>query len=571
MPTSAEVAARSPVVVTKSENATSTPTSVNASAIPSASACSSLFEAITAIPPRSSSTPASAMSSRHRRVAPVEAHVGRDPQPAGSFGLVAARCGGHEDRVVQLGEALVHVDGTGSGESAEHGEHRGVLGELDAHLIGRCRPDRQVALVDEFDVATEHPAVLVVPGRDRIRDRRVVDEREIETELAVEQFEVDRAVADRDRVGRDTRGGGGQDDVVGDVGLVGLLAGGPGFGGGDRCRGGRRRIVSCGPIPVVAARDGEQGQAEQQHDRHPSRTSLTGRHRFPLPEMSSSAECVAVGVSIGVAVGEGKSMHRRASPGDDAGMGAYLRARGLRKQFDDTLAVGGVDVTVDRGERVALVGPNGAGKTTTLLMLLGAIEPDQGAVEIDGRDLAVDRVGAMAGVGFAAGYLPLPRYLSVRETLEFFASLHGLSDPRNAVSAALAQWGIERLADQKTQTLSSGQSTLVGLAKAILHEPELVVLDEPTASLDPEVAHRVRHGLLRLNDEIGTAILVTSHDMREVELLGQRLVFLARGTVLHEGRARRRGRRDRRRRPRVALPARGRDRTGGGLVSRHLP
>ena len=216
-------------------------------------------------------------------------------------------------------------------------------------------------------------------------------------------------------------------------------------------------------------------------------------------------------------------------------MGPYLSARGLRKQFDDTVAVDGVDVAVGRGERVALVGPNGAGKTTTLLMLLGAIEPDEGVVEIDGRDLAHDRVGAMAGVGFTAGYLPLPRYLSVRETLEFFASLHGLPDPREAVTGALAQWGIERLADQKTQTLSSGQATLVGLAKAILHLPELLVLDEPTASLDPEVAHRVRQGLLRLNEELGTAILVTSHDMREVELLGQRLVFLARGRVLHEG------------------------------------
>lgn len=220
---------------------------------------------------------------------------------------------------------------------------------------------------------------------------------------------------------------------------------------------------------------------------------------------------------------------------EDAEMGAYLSARGLRKRFGGTLAVDGIDMTVDAGERVALVGPNGAGKTTTLLMLLGAIDPDEGVVEIDGRDLANDRVGAMSGVGFAAGYLPLPRYLSVHETLEFFATLHGLDDPREAVDRALAQWGIIRLADQKTQTLSSGQATLVGLAKAILHEPDLIVLDEPTASLDPEVAHRVRQGLLRLNEDRGTAILVTSHDMREVELLGERLVFLARGQILHEG------------------------------------
>ncbi len=216
-------------------------------------------------------------------------------------------------------------------------------------------------------------------------------------------------------------------------------------------------------------------------------------------------------------------------------MTQLLDARGLRKRFDGTLAVDGVDMHVEPGERVALVGPNGAGKTTTLLMLLGAIDPDEGTVAVDGVPLGDDRAGAMARVGFAAGYLPLPRYLSVLETLEFFATLHRLETPRDASMSALEQWGIARLATQKSQTLSSGQATLVGLAKAIIHRPEMIVLDEPTASLDPEVAHRVRQGLLRLNEEAGTAILVTSHDMREVELLAQRVVFLARGEILHEG------------------------------------
>jgi ABC-2 type transport system ATP-binding protein len=216
-------------------------------------------------------------------------------------------------------------------------------------------------------------------------------------------------------------------------------------------------------------------------------------------------------------------------------MAALLEARGLHKRFDDTVAVHGVDIHVGAGERVALVGPNGAGKTTTLLMLLGAIEPDAGSVEVAGVPLATDRAAAMSRLGFAAGYLPLPRYLTVVETLEFFAALHELPNPREAALAALDEWGIARLADQMSQTLSSGQATLVGLAKSIIHRPQLIVLDEPTASLDPEVSYRVRQGLLRLNEEQGMAILVTSHDMREVELLAQRLVFLARGDVLHEG------------------------------------
>ena len=216
-------------------------------------------------------------------------------------------------------------------------------------------------------------------------------------------------------------------------------------------------------------------------------------------------------------------------------MSDLLVARELRKRFDEEQAVDGVSLRVDAGERVALVGPNGAGKTTTLLMLMGVIEADEGTVHLAGATLPGQRAEAMAKVGFAAGYLPLPNHLQVIETLQFFAQLHGLDRPREAAADALDQWSIGHLAHQQTQTLSSGQATLVGLAKAVIHRPTLVVLDEPTASLDPEVAHRVRQGLLALNRDRGTALLLTSHDMREVELLSERMVFLAHGRVLHEG------------------------------------
>ena len=216
-------------------------------------------------------------------------------------------------------------------------------------------------------------------------------------------------------------------------------------------------------------------------------------------------------------------------------MQPVLVASGLRKRFKGETAVDGVSLTINPGERTALLGPNGAGKTTTLLMLLGAVEPDDGTVEVLGHRLPKGRTKAMAGVGFAAGYLPLPDRLRVSEVLTTFGRLYGMADPAPAVAAGLARFGISHLADRMGNQLSSGQRTLVGIVKAVLHRPRLLVLDEPTASLDPDVAFRVRDGLARLCDEDATTLLVTSHDMREVERLCTRVVFLAAGRVVADG------------------------------------
>src|SRR5882672_7172500 len=142
-------------------------------------------------------------------------------------------------------------------------------------------------------------------------------------------------------------------------------------------------------------------------------------------------------------------------------MGAVLDARGLRKRFKDVQAVDHVDVTVAPGERVGFLGPNGAGKTTTLLMLLGAITPDEGTIEICGFRLPRGRSKAMEHVGFAAGYLPLPERLKVREALGIFAGWYGVRDERAAVYAALERFGVSHLADRLCNELSSGQRTVV--------------------------------------------------------------------------------------------------------------
>lgn len=216
-------------------------------------------------------------------------------------------------------------------------------------------------------------------------------------------------------------------------------------------------------------------------------------------------------------------------------MGALLEAEGLRKRFDGKLAVDGVTLHVGERERVSIIGPNGAGKTTSLLMILGAIEPDEGTVQVDGFTLPHQRPLAMRSIGFAAGYLPLPDRLKVVEALRFFADLYELDDPGAAVDVVIDELDIEHLRDQLCMTLSSGQRTLVGIAKATLHRPRLLVLDEPTASLDPDIALRVRDRLAALNADHNTALLLTSHDMREVETLTERVVFLRNGRIIADG------------------------------------
>jgi ABC-2 type transport system ATP-binding protein len=218
-------------------------------------------------------------------------------------------------------------------------------------------------------------------------------------------------------------------------------------------------------------------------------------------------------------------------------MTAALRATGLVKDYRRGRAVDGVDLGVQPGERVALLGPNGAGKTTTLLMCLGVVTPDAGRVEILGYRLPRQRTAAMARVGFVAGYLPLPDRMRVIEYLRMFGRLYGLRRPDVAAHEGLERFGVPHLARAMGTEMSSGQKTLVGIVKAAMHRPRLLVLDEPTASLDPDVALRVRTGLRELSADCGTALLVTSHNMVEVERLCERVVFLSAGRVVADGTA----------------------------------
>ncbi|MGZ4109273.1 MAG: ABC transporter ATP-binding protein [Actinomycetota bacterium] len=210
-----------------------------------------------------------------------------------------------------------------------------------------------------------------------------------------------------------------------------------------------------------------------------------------------------------------------------------IEARGLRKSFNGTRAVDGLDLVVEEGEVTAILGPNGAGKTTTLMMLLGMTEPDAGSVSLLGHPLPRERSIALEKTNFTASYVSPPGDVRVKHYLWVFAQMYGV--PRERSREVLDLLRIGELYDRKTTDLSSGQRTLVGLAKALLNRPRLLILDEPTASLDPEVGAMVRSVLQQEQERDGFTILLTSHNMTEVERLCRRVVFLARGRAVADG------------------------------------
>ena len=216
-------------------------------------------------------------------------------------------------------------------------------------------------------------------------------------------------------------------------------------------------------------------------------------------------------------------------------MPPVLSTTALRKRYGETLAVDGVSFEVARGEIVGLLGPNGAGKTTIISMVLGVLEPTSGAIRIGGADLSARRSAALEWTNFAAVYAPLPGNLTVEQNLRFFGRLYGVADLRARVEEVLAELDLVRFRKTKCGFLSSGEQTRVGLAKAMLNRPRLLLLDEPTASLDPASAREIRARIRGFAVRDGGAVLWTSHNMHEVEEVCDRVLFLSRGRILLEG------------------------------------
>jgi ABC-2 type transport system ATP-binding protein len=214
---------------------------------------------------------------------------------------------------------------------------------------------------------------------------------------------------------------------------------------------------------------------------------------------------------------------------------AVLAVRDLRKHYGDTLAVDGISFHVNRHEIVGLLGPNGAGKTTTINMILGVLEPSSGTILVDGLDIATKRSQALELTNFAAVYAPLPGNLTVMQNLRFFGLIYGVINLSSRIEALLEQFDLLAFRNTKCGVLSSGEQTRVSLAKALLNNPRLLLLDEPTASLDPSVAREIRLKIREFAAQCEGGVLWTSHNMYEVADVCDRVMFVSHGKILLEG------------------------------------
>ncbi len=195
----------------------------------------------------------------------------------------------------------------------------------------------------------------------------------------------------------------------------------------------------------------------------------------------------------------------------------------------------GITFHVGRNEIVGLLGPNGAGKTTTISMILGVLGPSSGTIAIEDLDVGTNRSEALVRTNFAAVYAPLPGNLTVSQNLRVFGLLYGVEDLSRRIEALFQQFGLAPFRDVKCGLLSSGEQTRVSLAKALLNRPRLLLLDEPTASLDPSIARDIRAKIRSFAAQGTGGVLWTSHNMYEVGEVCDRVLFLSRGKILLEG------------------------------------
>ena len=212
-----------------------------------------------------------------------------------------------------------------------------------------------------------------------------------------------------------------------------------------------------------------------------------------------------------------------------------VAVRNLVKRFGPVTAVDDISFTVEPGTTVGLLGGNGAGKTTTISMLLGLLLPTSGAVEVLGHDMLTDRYRALPGMNFSSPYVDLPKRLSVEQNLTVYAHLYEVPNARARIAELLSDLDIEPLRRRLVGRLSSGQKTRVALAKALLNRPRLLLMDEPTASLDPDTGDWMRGYLERYRAEHGGAMLLASHNMAEVERLCHRVMIMRAGRIHDAG------------------------------------
>jgi ABC-2 type transport system ATP-binding protein len=212
-----------------------------------------------------------------------------------------------------------------------------------------------------------------------------------------------------------------------------------------------------------------------------------------------------------------------------------VEAGSLTKRFGAVEAVSDISFSVARGSTTALLGGNGAGKTTTISMLLGVLLPTAGSIVVLGEDMARHRYRVLPRMNFTSPYVDLPRKLTVEENLTVFARLYGVARPRRRIAELVASLDLGEFVKRAYGTLSAGQRTRVSIAKALLNEPDLLLLDEPTASLDPDIADRVRSQLLDYQRRAGATLLLASHNMVEVERMCDAVLMMRAGRIVDAG------------------------------------
>lgn len=216
-------------------------------------------------------------------------------------------------------------------------------------------------------------------------------------------------------------------------------------------------------------------------------------------------------------------------------MDSVLEVNNLKKSYKNTAAVDGISFVVKPNEIVGLLGPNGAGKTTTVNMILGVLEPSEGVISVAGKNIVSDRSEAILQTNFNAVYAHVPANLTVFQNLHIFGLLYNTQNLHERINTLIKEFDLERFRNARCGVLSSGEQTRVGLAKAMINKPRLLLLDEPTASLDPSTAQIIRQKIKDYAANEGGGVLWTSHNMHEVTDVCDRILFISHGKIVLEG------------------------------------
>jgi len=214
-----------------------------------------------------------------------------------------------------------------------------------------------------------------------------------------------------------------------------------------------------------------------------------------------------------------------------------IEIKNLNKNYNNILAVKNLNFTINKGSIVGLLGPNGCGKTTTIGMMLGLIKPTSGSVFINGKNIENEnnRTKILEKVNFISPYVELPKKLTIEENLKVYGKMYGVINLQEKISNLMQQLNLLEFKKRKTGELSSGQKNRVSLAKALINDPEILLLDEPTASLDPDVGDYIRTYIEDFASKKGTTILLASHNMNEVERLCSEVMMMKEGNIIDKG------------------------------------